>query len=43
VAESLLDLVRWFYRQLQAGYDHLTSEVAIAKQYTRTEAGRRSG
>lgn len=42
------DLSRWLYRQLQAEYDHLTSdevieEGIIANEYTFTELGRRFG
>lgn len=29
VLEALCDLARWLYRQLQAEYDHLTSDEAI--------------
>ena len=41
-------MARWLYRQLQAEYDHLTSNEAIEegimiKEYTFTEAGRRFG
>jgi hypothetical protein len=48
VVEALRDLARWLYRQLQAEYDHLTSDEAIeegiiANEYTFTEAGRRFG
>jgi len=46
--EALRDLARWLYRQLEAEYDHLTSDEAIeegiiANEYTFTEAGRRFG
>ena len=48
VIELLRDLARWLYRQLQADYDHLTSDEAIEEgiivnEYTFTEAGRRFG
>ena len=48
VAEIFRDLARWLYRQLQAEYDHLTSDEAIEEgivinEYTFTEAGRRFG
>lgn len=48
VTEALRDLARWLYRQLQAEYDHLTSddaieEAIIANAYTFTEGGRRFG
>lgn len=48
VTEALRDLARWLYRQLQAEYDHLTSdetieEGIIVNEYTFTEAGRRFG
>ena len=48
VAEIFRDLARWLYRQLQAEYDHLTSDEAIEegiviKEHTFTEAGRRFG
>ncbi len=48
VTEALRDLARWLYRQLQAEYDHLTSDEAIEEgiivnEYTFTEAGRRFG
>ena len=48
VTEALRDLARWLYRQLQAEYDHLTSDEAIedgiiVNEYTFTEGGRRSG
>ncbi len=48
VTEALRDLARWLYRQLQAEYDHLTSDEAIEEgiivnDYTFTEAGRRFG
>jgi len=41
-------MARWLYRQLQAEYDHLTSDDAIEEdlivnEYTFTEAGRRFG
>ncbi len=29
MTEALRDLARWLYRQLQAEYDHLTSDEAI--------------
>jgi len=46
--EALRDLARWLYRQLEAEYDHLTSDEAIEEgifvnEYTFTEAGRRFG
>ena len=48
VAEALRDLARWLYRQLEAEYDHFTSDEAIEEgiivnEYTFTEAGRRFG
>jgi hypothetical protein len=48
VTEALRDLARWLYRQLEAEYDHLTSDEAvedgiIANQYTFTAGGRRFG
>ena len=48
VTEALRDLARWLYRQLQAEYDHLTSDEAIEEgiivnEYTFTEEGRRFG
>lgn len=48
VAETLRDLARWLYRQLEAEFDHLTSdevvdEGIIINQYTFTDAGRRFG
>ena len=48
VTEALRDLARWLYRQLEAEYDHLTSDEAIeegiiANAYTFTERGRRLG
>lgn len=48
VREAIRDLARWLYRQLQAEYDHLTSDEAvedgiIANEYTFTETGRRFG
>ncbi len=48
VTEALRDLARWLYRQLEAEYDHLTSDAAIeegiiANAYTFTEGGRRFG
>lgn len=48
VIEALRDLARWLYRQLEAEYDHLTSDEAIEEgiivnEYTFTEAGRRFG
>ena len=48
VTEIFRDLARWLYRQLQAEYDHLTSNEAIEEgiminEYTFTEAGRRFG
>ena len=46
--KALRDLARWLYRQLQAEYDHLTSDEAIEEgiivnEYTFTEEGRRFG
>lgn len=46
--EAIRDLARWLYRQLQAEYDHLTSDEAIEEgiivnEYTFTEGGRRFG
>jgi hypothetical protein len=48
VTEALRDLARWLYRQLEAEYDHLTSDEAvdegiIINEYTFTEGGRRFG
>ena len=48
VTEALRDLARWLYRQLEAEYDHFTSDEAIedaiiVNEYTFTEAGRRFG
>ena len=48
VTGALRDLARWLYRQLQAEYDHLTSDEAIEEgivvnEYTFTEGGRRLG
>ncbi|KGM85868.1 hypothetical protein rosmuc_04204 [Roseovarius mucosus DSM 17069] len=48
VTEALRDLARWLYRQLEAEYDHLTSDEAIEEgiivnEYTFTERGRRFG
>ena len=48
VVEALRDLARWLYRQLEAEYDHLTSDEAIEEgiivnEYTFTEGGRRFG
>lgn len=48
VTEALRDLARWLYRQLEAEYDHLTSddtieEGIIANAYTFTAGGRRFG
>lgn len=48
MTEALRDLARWLYRQLQAEYDHLTSDEAIeegiiANQYTFTEGGGGAG
>lgn len=48
MTEALRDLARWLYRQLQAGYDHLTLDEAIdegliVNEYTFTEGGRRLG
>ncbi|PLL10031.1 antitoxin of toxin-antitoxin stability system [Tabrizicola sp. TH137] len=48
VTEALRDLARWLYRQLEAEYEHLTSDEAIEEgiivnEYTFTEAGRRFG
>mgnify|MGYP003909821093 CR=1 FL=1 len=45
---ALRDLARWLYRQLEAEYDHLTSdetieEGIIVNEYTFTESGRRFG
>jgi hypothetical protein len=44
VTEALRNLARWLYRQLEAEYDHLTSDEAIeegiiANEYTFTEGG----
>ena len=48
VTEALRDLARWLYRQLEAEYDHLTSDEAVEEgiiinEYTFTEGGRRFG
>ena len=48
VTEALRDLARWLYRQLEAEYDHLTSDDAteegiIVNEYTFTGAGQRFG
>ena len=48
VGEALRDLARWLYRQLEAEYDHLTSDEAvdegiIINEYTFTDGGRRFG
>jgi len=48
VTEIFRDLARWLYRQLQAEYDHLTSNEAIEEgivinEYTFTDTGRRFG
>ena len=48
VTEALRDLALWLYRQLEAEYDHLTSDEAIEEgiivnEYTFTEAVRRFG
>ena len=48
MTDALHDLARWLYRQLEAEYDHLTSDEAIEEgiivnEYTFTEAGRRFG
>lgn len=48
VIETLRDLARWLYRQLEREYEHLTSDEAIdesivANEYTFNEAGRRFG
>ena len=48
VSETLRDLARWLYRQLEREYDYLTSDEAVdaaitANEYTFTEAGRRFG
>ena len=45
---ALRDLARWLYQQLEAEYDHLTSDESIEEgiivnEYTFTEAGRRFG
>lgn len=48
VVEALRDLARWLYRQLEAEYDHLTSDETVEEgivinEYTFTESGRRFG
>ena len=48
VMETLRDLARWLYRQLEREYEHLTSDAVVdeaiaANGYTFTEAGRRFG
>ncbi|TQM89560.1 antitoxin of toxin-antitoxin stability system [Roseinatronobacter monicus] len=46
IMESLRDLARWLYRQLQTEHDYLTSDDAVAdtldaNEYTFTETGQR--
>ena len=48
VIEALRDLARWFYRQLEREYEHLTSDAAVdeaisANGWTFAEAGTRFG
>lgn len=48
VVEALRDLARWLYRQLEAEYDHLSSDEAVEEgivinDYTFTDAERRLG
>lgn len=48
VIETLRNLARWLYRQLEREYDYLTSDEAVdetitANEYTFTENGRRFG
>jgi len=48
VVETLRDLARWLYRQLEAEFDHLTSDEAVEEgitinEFTFTDAGRRFG
>ncbi|WP_288051937.1 antitoxin of toxin-antitoxin stability system [Acidiphilium sp.] len=48
VTETLRDLARWLYRQLEREFDYQTSDAAVDEaiainQYTFTEAGRRFG
>jgi len=48
MVEALRDLARWLYRQLEAEYDHLSSDEAVEEgivinEYTFTDAGRRFG
>lgn len=48
VVETLHDLARWLYRQLEAEFDHLTSDEAVEEGitingFTFTDAGRRFG
>lgn len=48
IEETLRDLARWLYRQLEREYDYQTSdeiidEALIANDYTFTEAGHRFG
>ncbi|MGV6876574.1 antitoxin of toxin-antitoxin stability system [Pseudochelatococcus sp. B33] len=48
VTETLHDLARWLYRQLEREYEYLTSDEAVdeailANEYTFTETGRRFG
>jgi hypothetical protein len=48
VVDALRDLARWLYRQLEAEYDHLTSDETVEEgivinEYTFTEGGRRFG
>ena len=48
VTEAMRDLARWLYRQVQAEYDHLTSDEAIEEgiiinEYTFTVGRRRFG
>lgn len=48
VIEALRDLARWLYRQLEAEYEHLSSDESVdavicANAYTFTDAGQRFG
>lgn len=48
VTLAMCDLARWLYRQLQAEYEHITSDTEIeaaiiANEYTFTVSGRRFG
>ena len=38
MTKALRDLARWLYRQLQAEYDHLTSDEAIELTFPKWRA-----